>query len=569
MLGGVRNIRYIAFVAVLIFLIFTLKDYILASGTVRFGSSGGVIPLTDSKAVWRNLPVRYPVKKITPLPSGKPLKLPKVQYDFPPEDESAKEVRCEHQAAVKEAFTRCWKSYREHAWMSDELAPLSGGRRNHFGGWAATLVDSLDTLWIMDLKDDFEEAIAAAVSIDFSASSLEEINVFETTIRYLGGLLAAYDLSGDKRLLEKAVELGDMLIVAFDTPNRLPITRWKVQNARKLQPQAAHSTTLVAEIGSLNMEFTRLAQVTGDDSFYDATDRIMRLFDQQQNMTNIPGMWPVVVNAFRANFTEHSTFTLGAMADSLYEYFPKMYALLGGLEPMYEKMYRQSMESAIEHTLFKPMTPYEADILVSGLAYSDAPGATRLDHQGQHLVCFAGGMFALGGKLFDIPHHLEIGKKLTDGCIWSYKAMPLEIMPEVFHMSACPALDGTCKWSEAKWHQDISVRKGLGQSAASEVTDAIKKERLVEGFTDIQDRRYILRPEAIESVFIMYRITGRKEYLENAWEMFSAIQKYTKTALANGAMTDVSVSPENVAVVDSMESFWLAETLKVLMISHY
>jgi len=353
-----------------------------------------------------------------------------------------------------------------------------------------------------------------------------------------------------------------MLIVAFDTPNRLPITRWKVQNARKLQPQSAHSTTLIAEIGSLNMEFTRLAQVTGDDRFYDATDRIMRLFDQQQGMTKIPGMWPVVVNAFRANFTEHSTFTLGAMADSLYEYFPKMHALLGGLEPMYEKMYRGSMESAIEHTLFKPMTPEEADILLSGIVYSEKGGAIRREYQGQHLVCFAGGMFALGSKLFNIPQHLEIGKKLTDGCIWTYKAMPLGIMPEVFHMSPCPDLDGICKWSEAKWHQDISERMGLGQSPASEITNAIERDRLVKGFTDIQDRRYILRPEAIESVFIMYRTTGRKEYLDSAWEMFSAIQKYTKTALANGAMTDVSASPESVAVVDSMESFWLAETLK-------
>jgi mannosyl-oligosaccharide alpha-1,2-mannosidase len=50
--------------------------------------------------------------------------------------------------------------------------------------------------------------------------------LFETTIRYLGGLLGAYDVSGGKYkvLLEKAEELGEVLMGAFDTPNRMPLT---------------------------------------------------------------------------------------------------------------------------------------------------------------------------------------------------------------------------------------------------------------------------------------------------------------------------------------------------------
>lgn len=82
---------------------------------------------------------------------------------------------------------------------------MSGSSKDTFGGWGATLVDSLDTLWIMDLKAEFDEAIAAAVGIHFSpnSSSQSTVNMFETTIRYLGGFLAAYDLTGckDVRLL--------------------------------------------------------------------------------------------------------------------------------------------------------------------------------------------------------------------------------------------------------------------------------------------------------------------------------------------------------------------------------
>jgi mannosyl-oligosaccharide alpha-1,2-mannosidase len=69
--------------------------------------------------------------------------------------------------------------------MKDELAPLSGGFRNTFGGWAATLVDSLDTLHMMGLLDEFNHAVSAIGSIDFSRSDESTLNIFETTIRYL------------------------------------------------------------------------------------------------------------------------------------------------------------------------------------------------------------------------------------------------------------------------------------------------------------------------------------------------------------------------------------------------
>jgi mannosyl-oligosaccharide alpha-1,2-mannosidase len=78
------------------------------------------------------------------------------------------------------------------------------------------------------LEDDFAKAVAALRDIDFTRAEHGMLNVFETTIRYLGGLLSAHDLSNGKYpiLLQKAVELGDMLYAAFDTPNRMPITRW-------------------------------------------------------------------------------------------------------------------------------------------------------------------------------------------------------------------------------------------------------------------------------------------------------------------------------------------------------
>jgi mannosyl-oligosaccharide alpha-1,2-mannosidase len=184
----------------------------------------------------------------------------------------------------------------------------------------------LDTLWIMGLHSEFEEAVNALEAIDFSTCSLGTLNVFETTIRYLGGFLSAYDISGGKYpiLLRKAGEMGDMLYHAFDTPNRMPITRWDFKAAARGADQEAGENTLVAEIGSLTLEFTRLSQLTGDPRYFDAVQRIMDVFKDQQSKTNLPGMWSVVVNAKTNDFTGGTGFTIGGMADSLYEYLPKV-----------------------------------------------------------------------------------------------------------------------------------------------------------------------------------------------------------------------------------------------------
>jgi mannosyl-oligosaccharide alpha-1,2-mannosidase len=82
---------------------------------------------------------------------------------------------------------------------------------------------------------------------------------------------------------------------------------------------------LSAEIGSLTLEFTRLTQLLGDPRYFDAVQRIMDVFDSQQNQTKLPGMWPVVVNAREMDFAGYTDFTIGGMADSLYEYLVKVW----------------------------------------------------------------------------------------------------------------------------------------------------------------------------------------------------------------------------------------------------
>lgn len=189
-------------------------------------------PPRDSFLKWRMILEHFPVLpwNLTRLPQEPPERIPRIQHDFTVyhEPESRKAERERRLERVREAFQHSWDGYRKHAWLSDELKPISGGADNPFGGWGATLIDSLDALWIMGLEYDFAVAVATLKQIDFTRCKMDEISLFETSIRYLGGLLGAYDISGGRYpiLLHKAIELGEMLYHAFDTENRMPVLRW-------------------------------------------------------------------------------------------------------------------------------------------------------------------------------------------------------------------------------------------------------------------------------------------------------------------------------------------------------
>lgn len=489
---------------------------------------------------WARRKQRYPVHSYENLPKQPPHRLAKIQYDFE-KNEGVQESR---RSEVKKAFKKCWNSYRKHAWGYDELTPISLRGADSFSGWGATLVDSLDALYVMGMHEEFTEAVHHVVGIDWDDHGDHEIcSLFETNIRYLGGLLAAYDLSNEAVLLRKATELGNMLFNAFDTPNRMPANSFHFERAKEslLTPSTRE---ISANVGSLSLEFTRLSQLTGDPKFFDAISRVKRELQKTQDSTKLPGMWPTFVDVQNGFLTPDNSFTLGSMADSLYEYLPKMYALLGGLDDSYREMYVKAMDTAKAFLLFRPMVPDEdTDILFSGTVLSNGNGIIDLMPQGQHLTCFVGGMFALGGKLFGVEEDLDIGAKLARGCAWAYESMPTGVMPEEFTLVPCKGANlARCEWEEARWSKSGS-------------------NRLPRGFSSVHAPGYMLRPEAIESVFYLYRITGDPAWRDTAWDMFESIRRVTETKHAHSAVEDVTRgnAPKK---LDSMESFWLAETLK-------
>jgi mannosyl-oligosaccharide alpha-1,2-mannosidase len=122
--------------------------------------------------------------------------------------------------------------------------------------------------------------------------------MFEIIMRYLGGFIGAYDVSGchDSRLLNKALEVADMAYASFDTPNRMPVSRWKPQQAADGEEQLPARLVLIAEAASASVEFTRLSQIAGDMRYFDAISKVPNVLDKQQGSTKLPGMWPISVD---------------------------------------------------------------------------------------------------------------------------------------------------------------------------------------------------------------------------------------------------------------------------------
>ena len=216
--------------------------------------------------------------------------------------------------------------------------------------------------------------------------------------------------------------------------------------------------------------------------------------------------------------------------------------MVGGFTDQYAEMWDLAAPAIREYLIFRPNVPGNLDILFSGTAIrSSADFNVTVEPHVEHLACFHGGMFALSAKLFGISEDFDTAQRLTRGCIWAYNSTETGIMPESSYIMICEEADN-CAWDELLQHN--------GRTA----------ENLPPGYLSVQDGRYLLRPEAIESVFYMWRTTGDEYWRDAGWEMFERIRLRTRTPFGHAAIENVM--SKNTNLRDEMESFWFGETLK-------
>ena len=218
------------------------------------------------------------------------------------------------QKQVRAEFLHAWNGYKKYAWNHDDLKPLS---RTYHDWYAEPLlmtpVDALDTMIIMGLRDEADktrEHIARNLSFDKNI----EVQNFEITIRLLGGLLSSYQMTGDKRLLNLAEDLGNRLLPVFESPTGLPYRYVNLKTGK-----VRGNVTNPAEAGTLLIEFGTLAKLTNRPVFYDKAKRALVEIYKRRSPIGLVGTW---INVETGQWTNTDSHISGAI-DSYYEYLLK------------------------------------------------------------------------------------------------------------------------------------------------------------------------------------------------------------------------------------------------------
>lgn len=433
---------------------------------------------------------------------------------------------------VRDAFSSAFNDYKTHAWGHDDLAPVSGGFVDSRNGWGATIVDALTTIHIMGLDADYAAAVNFTTHIDFTKShTSDSISLFETTIRYLGGMLSAYELSGktNKALIKQAVVLGDKLAFAWVGNNSLPYNTLDFST-----DVPSPGVNNVAQAGTLVLEFSRLSLYSGNSTYKALAEKAMRTLATSK--TPLPGLVPQDVDPSNNQYTD-DYITWGGGTDSYLEYLIKYGRLTNNADPVWVETWKTAVDSSIKYLAVNSS--------VGGHLYlADYTGGAKR-YIGSHLECFVGGNWIMGGKLLNNQTIVDYGLKLVDACINTYQSDVTGIGPEVF---AYIGSDGG------------STTGGPGPSASDLAFYNQHGFYIYDGYT-----YYDLRPEVLESNFYAWRATGDLKYQQNAALAMHSIFNNTKAPLAYAPLNDVSKL--NSGFIDDTESFFFAEVMKYLYLT--
>lgn len=390
-------------------------------------------------------------------------------------------------AKVKSEFLHAWYGYKKYAWGHDELKPLSKSFHDWYGvPLYMTPVDAMDAMYIMGLKsaaDSTKEYIENHLSFDKNIF----VKNFEITIRLLGGLISNYQITGDNKLLNLAVNLGNRLLPAFNSPTGMP---YMFVNLKTGEVKGKVSNP--AEIGTLLIEYGTLSKLTGIPIYYDkAKKALVELYKRRSPI----GLVGSTINVETGEWIDSTSHISGGI-DSYYEYLLKSWKLFDDKDC--ENMWKTSI---------KAVNKYLADNTANGLWFCQVNM-----YSGEKISSYYGALDAFFPAVLSLSGDTLRAKQLQNS---SYRMWNLYgIEPEEI---------------------DYSNMKLIYPS-------------------------YHLRPEIIESAYYLYFFTHNSKYLEMGKTFLSNLIKYCRVENGYAALENVETKKKS----DTMESFFLAETMKYL-----
>ncbi|CAG9768168.1 unnamed protein product [Ceutorhynchus assimilis] len=413
---------------------------------------------------------------------------------------------------ARDMFYHAYNAYMENAYPADELMPLScqgryrgltpnrGDIDESLGNFSLTLIDTLDTLVVLNDLEEFEHAVKLIIKdVNFDNDVL--VSVFETNIRVVGGLLSAHILADllqqrdgimlwyNGELLNMAKDVGYRLLPAFNSTTGIPYSRINLRYGIKSDRIEVLRETCTACAGSMILEMAALSRLTGEPIFEEKAHKSMdELWKMRHRSSDLMG---TVLNVHSGDWVRRDS-GVGAGIDSYYEYCLKAYILLG--DNKYLNRFNRHYNAVMKYISQGPML---LDV------HMHRPHTTSRNYM-DALLAFWPGLQVLKG---DIKPAVETHEML-------YQVMQRHtFIPEAFTT-------------------DFQVHWG----------------------------NHPLRPEFLESTYFLYKATGDPYYLDVGKNALKSLQKYARVPCGYAAVNDVRTGKKE----DRMDSFVLAETLKYL-----
>lgn len=437
-------------------------------------------------------------------------------------------------------FKHAWDKYVEFGFPYDEVTPLScmpygpdysnmdnTVRNDAMGNASLTIIDNLDTLIIMEQWDDLAEMLEYLENSPDIFETDTIVQVFEFSIRSLGGLLSAHLLLTDVMnkpnipprydpfmkicdnyngfLLNMAYKLGLKLIPSYKTKTNIPVPRINLKRGAKAVPAKLQRDACTSGATTPVLEFTLLSLLTGDPQFKHYTQlAFWKLWSSKLNFNLMPMTLDPIKNQWKDTLTG-----IGASIDSFYEYAAKASIIFD--DDYMWSVFKTSYKSLLIH-LARGGGPHDGAMIFTNVGTND--GATFGDWI-DLLGAFWPGLQVLTGQLTDaIKTHLVYLK------IWDY----FDLIPE--------------RWRYA-FHSGVEN---------TTISDIIALEW------------YPLRPEFIESTYYLYRATKDPMYLQIGERVVELLKSKFMAPCGFSGIQDIRTGEKQ----DRMETFVLGETLKYL-----
>ena len=452
----------------------------------------------------------------------------KIQYDFPA-GQGGNATRAE---AVRDAYQYAWNAYRQYAFGKDELLPLTKSYTQDWYGWGVTIVDGIDTAIVMNLTDIVEEQLAFIPTVDFTTTPYGPVEIFDTNIRYVGGLLASHDLLKSglfpnnynqdqvNALLAQAVSLANKIAYGFNTPTGIASTDVNFTSDTPIEGtytvgNRTFNSTNTASAGTFLLEWFRLSDLTGNETYRQLVERGESYLVNPSPAPVYPGL---VGTQFDTSTGKMLSFDGGwhAGVDSFLEYLIKTYYYeQTPTTTQYKNFWLQAAQSTSEYIA---LHPYDFPDLtfISTLDTNGTITDTMDDYS-----CFAGGNFLLACKALDMPELCDLGIAAADGCHQTYNTTLTGLGPLYWG------------WYNASNEQYDPARD-------IDAADRAWSSRYGY-FIEYQDEDWSNFPESIESWFYAYRITGDTRWQDYAWDVFLAINDTARNDVAFAAVNNVNM----------------------------